>query len=212
MLKKKKNLYDILYFINIVFWIGDVALLFGYIILAKLEKWGKICIAVGYIIVVLYVVYLISLFLCIISYLIGLIRKAISIRYKCEDSIFDKLDCYLKTRNSNSNKEFIKILNYYYSEKGPVMKNIVYNNEIDRLYKRKDFLEKKINSWAKVVNCMLSSLLSIVLGYITSEQNDALLNIVNKGNMKLYISFWLVIFIGVILLFSNSMRGRLDSE
>lgn len=211
MLKKKKNLYDILYFINIVFWIGDVALLFGYIILAKLEKWGKICIAVGYIIVVLYVVYLISLFLCIISYLIGLIRKAISIRYKCEDSIFDKLDCYLKTRNSNSNKEFIKILNYYYSEKGPVMKNIVYNNEIDRLYKRKDFLEKKINSWAKVVNCMLSSLLSIVLGYITSEQNDALLNIVNKGNMKLYISFWLVIFIGVILLFSNSMRGRLDS-
>lgn len=140
-----------------------------------------------------------------------LIKKQISIKRKCDDKIFDKLDCYLKSRQSHSNIEYIKILNYYYSDNGPIVNVIIKNQEIDRLYKRKDFLEKKINSWDSVINNVLSILNGIILGFITMGwQTTSVDNIDWEGfgfTLSVYIVLILTSFLGII----SSMRGHFDS-
>lgn len=154
---------------------------------------------------------MLGIIIFVVEMISRLIKKQISIKRKCDDKIFDKLDCYLKSRQSHSNIEYIKILNYYYSDNGPIMNVIIKNQEIDRLYKRKDFLEKKINSWDSVINNVLSILNGIILGFITMGwQTTSVDNIAWEGfgfTLSVYIVLILTSFLGII----SSMRGHFDS-
>jgi hypothetical protein len=114
-----------------------------------------------------------SLFIfLVISALLVIKRGTHNIR-ECDDELFKKIDQYRKCWGE-SKYHYIKqiqIINLYYKENGKV-DELVKKREVDRLYKRADFLSIQNSLFDYMVNSLNSLIISIVASYVFQIVED----------------------------------------
>lgn len=92
---------------------------------------------------------------------------------ECDDELFKKIDQYRKCWGE-SKYHYIKqiqIINLYYKENGKV-DELVKKREVDRLYKRADFLSIQNSLFDYMVNSLNSLIISIVASYVFQIVED----------------------------------------
>lgn len=89
----------------------------------------------------------------------------------CDDELFCELDKYtdLEKESNNAYIRAIQMINFYYLEKEKVAQ-LVSDRNLQRLYARKDFLQKRIDFHKDGINLfqafVISAMISMVLGYL----------------------------------------------
>lgn len=102
--------------------------------------------------------------------IVGIIKVIVSIKRgfhnlrKCDDALFENIDFY-KVSSKEDYLTRIGIINLYYKPDGMVDK-LVKNNEIYRLYARKDFLTVRKNLYNDLTTYYYSLILSIIASII----------------------------------------------
>lgn len=119
---------------------------------------------------------------------------------KCDDELFDNIDCYsVIAREDYLSK--IGVINYYYQENGEIDK-LIGNQEIDRLYARKDFLSVRYNLFGELTTYFYSLVISIIASFFYDlvDLQDAWQVAINIGII--------VIAFFVVILFKYVKRGQ----
>lgn len=154
-----------------------------------MKRYQKICIIIGWIMIVLGVimgitagkvdvvvrtiimnsVYFLMLGAMVMVLLPGIIEFFLLLKNgmhnirKCDDEVFAEIDWY-KERLEDSNESYmmqIDTINLFYRKNGKIDK-IVEDGEIDRLFQRKDYLDKHIGMYGDMIACLVSVCLSIL--------------------------------------------------
>lgn len=112
---------------------------------------------------------------------------------KCDDKLFENIDCYsVKSRADYLAK--IGVINYYYQENGEIDK-LIEDQEIDRLYARKDFLSVRYNLFGELTTYFYSLVISIIASFFYDlvDLQDAWQVAINVG--IIVIAFFVVILL-----------------
>lgn len=108
-----------------------------------------------------------SLFIFLVISAFFVIKRGTHNIRECDDELFKKIDQYRKCWGE-SKYHYIKqiqIINLYYKENGKV-DELVKKREVDRLYKRADFLSIQNSLFDYMVNSLNSLIISIVASYV----------------------------------------------
>lgn len=124
----------------------------------------------------------------------------------CDDELFEIIDMYKKSwKESNASyKKQIQIINLYYAPAGKV-DELVDKNQIERLYKRMDFLIKNRNLFDDYAVCFSSLLISIIASFINQIVSYNNLFEIIVGVIIIMVSFFAAI------LFKYAERGNAGS-
>lgn len=122
-------------------------------------------------------------------------KKGIHNISKCDDELFEKIDFFriglLEDRNLYLRK--IKIINYYYKPGGKV-DNLVEAMEIERLYNRRDFLEKRCGSHEHLLSILISLWISVIVAVGSEVYKDKNIPFVLIGSIVISALFISLIF------------------
>lgn len=85
----------------------------------------------------------------------------------CDDDLFAEIDNYTYCYSGNNQYyiNLIRIINLYYRKNGEVDK-LVKNNQVERLFLRKDFLDNQINMYEEITNLCYSVIISLIIALI----------------------------------------------
>ena len=114
-----------------------------------------------------------SLFIFLVISAFFVIKRGTHNIRECDDELFKKIDQYRKCWGE-SKYHYIKqiqIINLYYKENGKV-DELVKKREVDRLYKRADFLSIQNSLFDYMVNSLNSLIISIVASYVFQIVED----------------------------------------
>lgn len=137
---------------------------------------------------------------------ISLITRSVHNIKKCDDEIFEEIDKYRRRWGERNDHYimYIQKINFLYRENGEVEK-LVLNKEIDRLYKRYDFLDVQNNLYEVLMTAMSSmgiSVLASILCTITQDENEFVIGVVLVLTV---LSFF------VIILYRYNEKGQMGS-
>lgn len=112
---------------------------------------------------------------------------------KCDDELFENIDCFSAVSRTDYLSK-IGIINYYYLKSGEIEK-IIENHEIDRLYARKDFLSVRYNLFNELTTYFYSLVISMIASALCDLAclEDALQVVINV--VIIIISFFIVILL-----------------
>lgn len=112
---------------------------------------------------------------------------------KCDDKLFENIDCYSVISRADYLSK-IGVINYYYQENGEIDK-LIEDQEIDRLYARKDFLSVRYNLFGELTTYFYSLVISIIASFFCDlvELEDAWQVVINVG--IIVIAFFVVILL-----------------
>lgn len=125
---------------------------------------------------------------------------------KCDDELFKNIDKFRRSLG-DSNDNFIRqlqIINLYYKPDGKV-DSLVNTRQVERLFKRKDFLMKKrrfFNDVGSYMSALIISLIASLLYHVFSQQNS---------NYILFFCVFTLIMFFLTVLAKYSKRGKQDS-
>lgn len=138
--------------------------------------------------------------------IVGIIKVIVSIKRgfhnlrKCDDSLFENIDFHkVYSKEDYFNK--IGIINLYYKSNGMVDK-VVKNNEICRLYARRDFLTVRKNLYNDLTTYYYSLLLSIIASIIYDITN------INNAQHVATSIFIIVALLFAVISFKYVKRGQ----
>lgn len=112
---------------------------------------------------------------------------------KCDDKVFENIDCYSVVSQADYISK-IGVINYYYQENGEVDR-IIDNKEIDRLYARKDFLSVRKNLFNDLTTYFYSLVISVIASFFCD-----LAGLRNSWQAVINIGIIVIAFFIVILL------------
>lgn len=112
---------------------------------------------------------------------------------KCDDKLFENIDCYSAVSRADYLSK-ISVINYYYQANGEIDK-IVDNQEIDRLYARKDFLSVRNNLYSDLTTYFYSLVISIIASFFCE-----LVDLQNSWQAIINVGIIIIAFFVVILL------------
>lgn len=119
---------------------------------------------------------------------------------KCDDKLFEDIDCYSVVSRADYLSK-IEIINYYYQENGEI-DSLIRKQEIDRLYARKDFLSVRYNLFGDLTTYFYSFAISIIASALcnSAELQDGWQVAINT----------IIIIIGffVVILLKYAKRGQ----
>lgn len=133
------------------------------------------------------------------------VKKGIHNIGSCDDEVFDYIDKfkYMWKEIERTNIELIQMINWHYKENG-IVDQIAANNEIHRLYKRKDFLLKSSNFFEEAIKLFCSVVLSILTSF--------LLNAINaQFSASCFILIIVVVGIIAVFVLRYAERGQMGS-
>ncbi len=138
--------------------------------------------------------------------IVGIVKVIVSIKRgfhnlrKCDDALFENIDFH-KVSSKEDYFTRIGIINLYYKPDGVVDK-LVENNEIYRLYARKDFLTVRKNLYNDLTTYYYSLILSIIASIIYDITN---INIVQQVATSIFI---IVALLFAVISFKYVKRGQ----
>ena len=112
---------------------------------------------------------------------------------KCDDKVFENIDCYSVVSQADYISK-IGVINYYYQENGEVDR-IIDNKEIERLYARRDFLSVRRNLFNDLTTYFYSLVISVIASFFCD-----LAGLRNSWQAVINIGIIVIAFFIVILL------------
>lgn len=146
----------------------------------------------------------------IINGILTLKRSVHNIK-KCDDEIFNEIDKYKRRwgeRKGNYSMHIQKI-NFVYSKDGEVEK-LVQNKELDRLYKRADFLSVQNNLYDVLMTALSSLVISVLASFIFNTMDNQTMDTTNGLKICVVLLLIVLAFFVVTLLRYNE-KGQLGS-
>lgn len=127
----------------------------------------------------------------------------------CDDDLFDKVDSFCK-KGVDSDcrmKDFIRVINYYYAEGGIVDKEIVKAGDIQRLYKRKDHILKRMESFKNAWTLLCSFSFSIVFSGFFSMDSDVYIETI----ISTVVGVLILVFLHFYYFYKRGVMGSFEN-
>ena len=150
--------------------------------------------------------YAVAIIICIIRYVIILIKRGIHNIKKCDDELFNKIDQYKECWREDEDFYIkqIQIINLYY-KKGGKVDELVNNQEIERLFARADFLLNNNSLFDNLINCFNSLVFSFVAIFVGQMM-------ASNGVLPSFVwLFTILFFFFVLVFFRYAEKGQAGS-
>ena len=119
---------------------------------------------------------------------------------KCDDKLFENIDCFSVVSRADYLSK-IGVINYYYQENGKIDK-LIEDQEIDRLYARKDFLSVRYNLFGELTTYFYSLVISVIASFFYD-----LVGLQDAWQVAIKVVIIVIAFF-VVILFKYVKRGQ----
>lgn len=156
-MKSNKNKFMFVFFGFVVVWIASILAIGFLVVVCGLQSISWLlsldyCFGGIIVICMFFVIYILAM------------KRGIHNLNKCGDNLFNEIDEYKKGWNEDNNSYYrcIQKMKILYMENGEIDK-LLNKNEIDRLFKRKSFLDKRKHFYSNMLNSLSSLTLSMIV-------------------------------------------------
>ena len=128
-----------------------------------------------FIVSVIQLIIAVMFLLCVIIKMVLATKSGLHNVRKCDDALFCELDKYtdLEKESNNAYIRAIQMVNLYYSENERVAQ-LVSDRSLQRLYVRKDFLQKRIDFSKDGINLFQAFVISVMISMFLSYLQDTM--------------------------------------